>query len=239
MGTVVLAPASMGALPKGLGPRVAVHIVQPNPPGSPTKVRTAHWTQGLDEAQLPADHFRFAETPPVVTHRAPGPIIEHLHAPLLCDSPANQADFHRCDSKTGNIQISVSARSRPAHVITSCWLVDNLWCEIFQFSVPRPRTRYMIENNRKRKNGHWKFLAFWVANWIDEFSKPRENFETSVSCIPFKLDFYFQNSQVPKIRHTNNGGAEDLSGFGPVIGHPEMFPKVFDILTTNVRTLEL
>lgn len=71
---------------------LAVDVVQQDVPRAVAEIGVAFVLQSRAAAHLLADHAGVAQPPVVVTHRAPAPLVEDLHAALAGVCPAHQPD---------------------------------------------------------------------------------------------------------------------------------------------------
>lgn len=71
---------------------ITVDVIQQDEPRAVAEIGVALVIQGLATSQLPADHAGIAQAPVIVTHSAPAPAVEDLHAALAGVGPAHQAD---------------------------------------------------------------------------------------------------------------------------------------------------
>lgn len=73
-------PAGAGALAKVVLASRTLNVIQEDASGARAEVGLSRGCNGPSAPQLSAHHLGFVQVPEVITHGAPGPLVEDLHA---------------------------------------------------------------------------------------------------------------------------------------------------------------
>ena len=78
--TVVVRPARARTLAKVVLASQTLNVIQEDVSRAWTEVSLSRGCNGPSTPQLSAHHLGFIQVPEVITHGAPGPLVEDLHA---------------------------------------------------------------------------------------------------------------------------------------------------------------